>query len=93
MDNLVNEQPKEKTESIDLSNSYFPDSLRAGVYSNVANVQVTDNEVTILFFQHDSIGTTVVSKVILPISHAQSLVDVISRILGDSKKRKEQNSK
>ena len=60
---------------------YIPESVRLGVYSNVANITATDNEITILFMQQDRNGTTAVSKVILPIKHVQSLVDVLSSVL------------
>ena len=58
---------------------YMPEHAKLGLYSNIANVGITNNEVTIIFMQKDRSGITAVSKIILPISHAQSLVDALSK--------------
>jgi len=70
---------------------HMPEHVRAGVYSNTANIRATDNEITIVFMQEDNIGISAVSKVIIPIKHAYSLVNVLSSALGEIEKQQKKS--
>ena len=72
---------------------HIPEHIRVGAYSNVANVSLTEHEITILFLQKDQTGLTPVSKVILPISHAESLARVLTESLEKLKKVKKEKPK
>ena len=62
---------------------YIPEHLRAGIYSNIANVQVSKNEVILDFIFTKPEEATLVSRVVLSIEHAKSLEKVLSNILKD----------
>lgn len=59
------------------------ESIKGGVYSNIANVHVSQNEVMIDFIFSAPKETILVSRVILPIEHAKSLKEVLSNLLKD----------
>ncbi len=61
---------------------YVPERLReGGSYSNIANINVSNNEVVINFIFADKQGTSLVSKVILSKKHAQEFVKVFQKVL------------
>ena len=83
-------KPKEepKTEKFELKTENIgvlvPQPLRPGVYSNLANVTITDNEVIIDFLNvnhKDKPPATLVSRVILPPKHAKGLLDALKRLM------------
>ncbi|HEX9721949.1 MAG TPA: DUF3467 domain-containing protein [Candidatus Paceibacterota bacterium] len=76
MDNKQKDTSKQKSGELHI---YMLEHAKLGLYSNIANVSFTKNEVTIIFMQKDISGTTAVSKVILPMSHVESLVDALSK--------------
>ncbi len=59
------------------------DPIRGGVYSNIANVHVSKNEVMIDFIFNAPNEAILVSRVILPIEHARSLKEVLVNLLKD----------
>lgn len=68
---------------------HMPEQLKSGVYSNIASVSISKNEVLIDFIFRSPTEANLVSRVILPITHAESLEKVLSNLL---KKAKEKQS-
>lgn len=60
---------------------HIPEHLRAGIYSNIANIQVSKNEVILDFIFAKPEEATLVSRVVLSIEHAKSLEKVLSNVL------------
>lgn len=59
----------------------IPEHLRAGIYSNIANIQVSKNEVILDFIFAKPEEATLVSRVVLSIEHAKSLEKVLTNVL------------
>lgn len=66
---------------------YIPEQLRNGVYSNIASVSISKNEVLIDFIFRSPTEANLVSRVILPITHAESLEKVLSNLLKKEKEK------
>lgn len=81
------EQKNPRVEKAKEMGIYVPEHVRLGVYSNFANISTTEHEVTITFFQQDTMGTTAVSKVVLPIKHAESIAKVLANALKDREQK------
>lgn len=64
---------------------YIPERLRSGAYSNIANVHLSKKEVVIDFIFITPGEANLVSRVILPIDHAESLEKVLSNLLKNRK--------
>ena len=64
-----------------IENIYTPDHVRMGVYANITNLNVTDNEVTLIFLHRDRDSITSVSKVTISRKHAKSLSEAIEKSL------------
>lgn len=64
---------------------YIPEQLRSGVYSNIANVHLSKKEVVIDFIFITPGEANLVSRVILPIDHAEALEKVLSNLLKNRK--------
>lgn len=56
---------------------YISEDVRVGVYANITNVSVGDNEVNLLFIHRDPDNATAVSKVIVSRLHAKKIADII----------------
>ncbi|MBI4092536.1 MAG: DUF3467 domain-containing protein [Candidatus Kerfeldbacteria bacterium] len=67
---------------------YVPERFReGGAYSNIANINVSDNEVVINFVFADRQGASVVSKVILSHDHAENFIQTFKKILSKHNKK------
>ncbi|MND03206.1 hypothetical protein D3C83_229220 [compost metagenome] len=67
---------------------FVPQNLRAGVYSNLANITITENELVIDFLNvnaKDNPSATLVSRVILPPKHGKALAETIKNLLDKEK--------
>ena len=63
---------------------HTPENLRAGVYANVTNIGVTNNEVILNFIFQNDLDTpngTLVSRVIITRRHARDLMNLINNVV------------
>ncbi|NQU82655.1 MAG: DUF3467 domain-containing protein [Parcubacteria group bacterium] len=78
-----------KKESIDLKVS-MPDAVKGGVYSNLANIHMSKNEIILDFLfrgPHGPKDATLVSRVIISMDHAKSLEKALFGILNQKNKK------
>ena len=71
---------------------YIPERMKeGGVYSNITNITVSDNEVIINFIYKDPTGASLVSKVIVSPAHAKSLHKILGALLKKHSKSSNSN--
>ena len=78
-----------KKESLELNVS-MSEEVRKGVYSNLANVHMSKQEVVLDFIfrgPHQPKDTTLVSRIILSIEHAQLLEKALFSVLNQKNKK------
>lgn len=72
-------QNKKKQKNLPVVN--IQEHLKSGVYSNIAKINISKREVLIDFIFRGPDEANVVSRVIMPIPHAQALLMALSNLL------------
>ena len=66
----------------------IPDNLKNGVYSNIANINVSKSEVLFDFMFLTPNEANLVSRVIVSMEHAQSIERALAKLLAEIEKKK-----